>query len=630
MLNRAKPVTPRDAASRPTMLRPRIERDRASLWIAAMAALLALIVTLPAIGGAFVWDDLWLIVQSPLRGDPSRLGELLVRGHGWGVMVDPNQPSGYFRPLATLVHGLLLILVDARPLAFRLLQTLLHAAAAFLLARWLAARMPRAAWGALLFAVHPVLADAFGWVSALPDLLAGALLFAALVFFDRERPRFLPGAVCWLGALLAKESALVGVLWFRLLLGWPRLRGSDGRAAPAWGRGRTFLWLGGTLVVYLILRVAVLGLARPAGEWPPGVETSGPVLVGRLLLYNLKVMLWPFDLALAPSPWVTSGPSGAAGFSGLATGLGGLFLGVGIAVVAWWGLKRGGSAWRGLSLGVLLAGAALLPALQIVPTNDIYGGRFLYLPVAGLCAGVGFWLAAQELRARSPAVIVFGLVLLAFGLRSGLRAAEWRSEERLFGGEYRRQPIAVRAEANWGGWLLRQGRTDEARPVIEGLARRLPDAPQVRLLTALLRLNEGRVEEAEPVFEELRRTWRRTPTLTANLAACRLRRGHYEEGLALLDEATRNSSPTSGMRNNRGLALQMLGRVDEALREFAAAAADDPHYQPARINRIRLLATEGEVEAARAEGGEFLRRFPGSPHSATVRAVLDTLAVRSR
>lgn len=612
--------------------------------MAAIAAALAFVVTLPAMTGRFVWDDLWLIVQSPVREDPSRLLDLLVHGHGWGVMVDPEQPSGYFRPLAALLHGLVLIVAGARPWGFRLLQSLLFAASAFLLARWLTGRSasdragsgermaPSAAWGALLFAAHPALADAFGWVSAMPDLLAAALLFATLLCLDRPVPRPRLAAGLWLLALLSKESALAGLGWFVVLGVW-RWRGAPGRDAADTTRLRaTAAWMGGALAVYLGLRFAAIGLSRPAGEWPPGVEASGAVLVGKLLLYNLRVILWPLHLTVAPPVWVTGiGPAAGIGAEGV-LGWAGLAIGAALAAWAVWAFVRE-SRWRQPALGILLMLVALLPVLQIVPSNDLAGGRFLVLPVAGLAAGAGAWLAHLPLsprtRSRAPAVLLAVLVL-AMAVRSGVRAAEWRDEERLFGGEYRRQPSAVRAAANWGGWLLRAGRTDEARPVIEELSRRQSAAPPVRLLRALLDLQDGKIDAAEPVFEELLSTWRRTPTLVANLAACRLRSGRYEEGLALLDEATRDSTPTAGMRNNRALALQMLGRHEEALAEFAAAVREDPAYQPARVNRIRLLVTQGHSGAARDEGREFLRRFPASPHGAAVRAVLDTLDARSR
>ena len=112
---------------------------------------------------------------------------MLIEGHGWGTMISPDETGGYYRPIATLLHGILIILFRADPLPLRILSSLLHAGVAFLIGRLLLQWSPRAVYGALLFAVHPALADAFGWISAAPDLMAAGFLLAMLVALERRR-----------------------------------------------------------------------------------------------------------------------------------------------------------------------------------------------------------------------------------------------------------------------------------------------------------------------------------------------------------------------------------------------------------------------------------------------------------
>jgi len=294
-------------------------------WLAALAAVA---VTLPALTGQFVWDDRWLIVGSPLRQDPGLLLQVAFEGHGWGTMSRPEAESAYFRPLANLVHGVLVLAAGAKPLPFRILSTLLHAGCALLLALWLRRRHPRAAWGAVLFAVHPVAADAFGWISAAPDLMATGFLLAVLLALDRPRAAWLPAGFCWLLALLSKESAIAGALWIPLLwLGralsvhqstWPAgERGSpagpheppldDRRRTPVWpALRRPLAAMAAATLVYLLIRASGPGFHPPIGERPPGVGASGIVLTGRLLLADLQRILWPVRLTLAPPGWVVA------------------------------------------------------------------------------------------------------------------------------------------------------------------------------------------------------------------------------------------------------------------------------------------------------------------------------------
>jgi tetratricopeptide (TPR) repeat protein len=142
-------------------------------------------------------------------------------------------------------------------------------------------------------------------------------------------------------------------------------------------------------------------------------------------------------------------------------------------------------------------------------------------------------------------------------------------------------------------------------------------------------MNDGKVAEAGVLFEELERTWFASPTLLANLAGCQMRTGRLEQGLATLDRAMRHLTPTPGMRNNRGLALQLLGRREEALEEFSRAVNEDPAYEPARINHIRLLASGGTADNAAAirEGERYLGDFPRSRNAPAIQEILDSLCV---
>ncbi|MBM3288354.1 MAG: hypothetical protein FJY88_13560, partial [Candidatus Eisenbacteria bacterium] len=310
----------------------------ASPWIAGA---LGLLVSLPALGGGFVWDDRWLILQSPVLRDPGNLPRLLMEGHGWGSIILTEDGSAYYRPLATLLHGLLLLLFGAHPLPFRILSGLLHAGTSVVLALLLRRLSPRAMWGAALFAVHPALADAFGWISATPDLLATGLLIGAMavLFAPRQRPVIV--GVLWLFALLSKESSAIGVLWAAIL--WAALgrfsldpsgnagplRSRSGtvdspsrppiasRALPAdFSARRALLAIAVATAVYLILRAVGPGFHRPAGEYPAGVEASGATLVGRLWLFNFLSLLVPINPTLNPPAWVIGSAGSGVGLIG--------------------------------------------------------------------------------------------------------------------------------------------------------------------------------------------------------------------------------------------------------------------------------------------------------------------------
>lgn len=64
--------------------------------------------------------------------------------------------------------------------------------------------------------------------------------------------------------------------------------------------------------------------------------------------------------------------------------------------------------------------------------------------------------------------------------------------------------------------------------------------------------------------------------------------------------------------NSLALTLQELGRPEEALRAFDAAVALDEAYEPAVVNRARLLAATGRPGSAEAVLRDWLARKPAS------------------
>jgi len=595
---------------------PRTSGPAWAAWLPWIAALLAVLVTLPAITGGFVWDDRWLVLQSPLREHPGLLPEIVLGGHGWGTMEFSEEGSAYYRPVSNLLHGCLVILFGARPLPYRILSTILHAGSTLALAFFLRRRHPAAVWGAMLFAAHPILAEAFGWISAAPDILAGGFLFATLLCLETARPSPIRVSILWLLALLSKESAAVGVLWIPLL--W--LTRPDRSIRPD---RRVILGLAAATLAYLGIRALGPGFRRPFGELSAGVIATGPVLVGRVVVADLWRLIVPWKILLTAPPWVVSKNDAWTGYAGLVLVLS--ITGASIWVIAKG--KRFG-ALRHVALGVLLCLIGLVPVSQIVPTNDMFGGRFLYIPAAGLCLGLGMAFAERAWPRAIRAAFVVALCALA--VRSGARAAEWRNDETLFAEEHRCNPQGLMSGITWAGHLINEGRIDEARPVVDQLFARTPRLESVRYLRALILMNDGKVSDAEAIFQDLALHWRATPTLLTNLAACQMREGRYEEGLATLDRATRYLTLTPGMRNNRGLALKFLGRFDEARREFERAVAADPSYQPARINLIQTLALDRpDPVAARRAAQDFYRLFPDSRRTGVVRALMDSLAART-
>jgi hypothetical protein len=305
--------------------------------------------------------------------------------------------GGTYRPLAELTIGLDALVWGATPFGFHLVNLLWHVVNSllcYLLVRALVPPRPVVALtAALLFAVHPVHADALFWISARSDLVCTCFYLGSLILFvrgagpDRRRHPTVGSLILFLCALLSKEAALSLPLLVVLL----------DLAAPAtdsvWRRARAHLPRYGVYLLvaagYLALRLTVLPSLGKAGV--PGLRQA---------LFNFGLYV---KLLLLPVETHTGLRGGVV-----------LVLFVITVVVTFLRYARMGDR-RNMILAVAWTIIVLVPMLDVPQ-------RFqLYLPSTGLCIFFGIVLGGLIWRrdADHPVLIrrvsLAGLLLLLGG-----------------------------------------------------------------------------------------------------------------------------------------------------------------------------------------------------------------------
>ena len=429
---------------------------RRHLLLAAVLVAIAVPVWAGAIHGAFQLDDFATIVRDTSLADAGRFfAEAPLR----------------IRPLTRLSFLLDRHLYGIEPAGWHVLNLLLHIGNGLLVFS-LASRLPggRALgfWVALLFLVHPIATEGVTYVSGRPTVLASFLVLLALALYDRataEGPGgsrrtgpYLAALACFALALGAKETAAALPL---LLLAWDAIgrgiRGRDlGRAvvrdqAAFWG----VLALGALAALaiprYRELLASSLSLRSPA---------ENVIAQGRILPFALELFARPDRLNVDHDlPIVTSLADPVA--------LGGLALAVGLVAAAVLLARR----LPVLSLGILWAFAAALPAAGPIARADLLSERNLYLPAAGIfLAAVGGILAvAQRLpgrlrgrHARSAAVLAGALLAVAFASATIRRNVLWSDPVLLWSDAVAKSPRKARAQNNLGYALYLRGDYDEA------------------------------------------------------------------------------------------------------------------------------------------------------------------------
>ncbi|HEY4302428.1 MAG TPA: glycosyltransferase family 39 protein, partial [Candidatus Didemnitutus sp.] len=194
-------------------------------WLAALGVFALVLVTYGRIWMAgFIWDDDAHVTPLALRS-----------AHGlWRIWFEPGATQQYY-PLLHSFFWLEHRVWGDDPTAYHLVNLALHSIVAILLALTLRRLGVRAAWAAaLIFAVHPVMAESVAWISEQKNTLSAALYFGATLAYlrfdtGRHARAYAVALVFFALALTAKTvtstlpAALLVVFWWqRGSLSWRR------------------------------------------------------------------------------------------------------------------------------------------------------------------------------------------------------------------------------------------------------------------------------------------------------------------------------------------------------------------------------------------------------------------------
>ena len=382
------------------------------LTIGAVAVfLLVAALFIPTLRGGFVYDSIAQVLHSDYIHTPANWGDVLTLRVVGQDELDRNRPMH----LASLMLDA--AIWGKNPLGYRLTSILLHALNAALLFLFLTiALRPRttpvaaassppvvaffAVFGALFFALHPLVVEAVAEPSNREDLLVllpmllGMLAVAAPI----RSPWVLNAALvlCGFSAVLAKESGIAVPMVFAVAAWWC---GSFRRLLPG---------LVGGLVVATGFLVASY-LWRPAGsailvQSPAGLSADFWSLLSvqsRIWTLQFWQILWPWNLSAHYTAQVIAGISPPLAVVALAAA-------VGVAVFAW-------RADRLAALGVAVYVLCLLPASNFAAQYHPIADRYLYVPLAGLgiiAAALVHRLRIEYSRGFAGSALIAGLFLL--------------------------------------------------------------------------------------------------------------------------------------------------------------------------------------------------------------------------
>ncbi|MGQ0612272.1 MAG: tetratricopeptide repeat protein [Planctomycetaceae bacterium] len=492
----------------------------------------ALVMVLPAMRGEFTNQD-----------DP----ELLLGENGALARSVPSLFTGrYFHaylPFYGLSYKLDALAFGARPAGFRAGNALWHAAAAyalFLLLTLLAGDRRAAFGGALLFLLHPAHVESVSWIAGRKEPLSAFFLFVAWLFHLRgEEGRRGAGALAvlfFLVACFSKPSAIVlpGLL---LAAAWllPRYEGARREAALRC----VPLCCAALLPAAVAIAVGVAeGVVAPGGPLAARLLTGAAAFGGSLL-----AAVVPLGLAVDyPGARDPSWAAAAVPLAALAAALAALFL------------TRRRAPW--VAFGLLAFLVALAPFNGVFPATTIArADRYLYLPLL-LVSATAVW----AVRRLFYGPLAAGVLAVGYALLSVLSSGRFSSNEELWTRTIAAQDRSAVAWLNRGTDRFHRARA-AVPPHPELLARAAAD---FEAGLARARFDEHRIKAR------------------AGLQECAILQGdwvlsftHADGALALLESRTAADAVRmrAAILYHRGLAWSAVARPQDALRDFAEAAA---------------------------------------------------------
>jgi len=572
---------------------------RRSSVLVALAAILPFAQTLPH---PPVLDDGWAVVENPLvQGGFRNAARIFTSPYNYG---GPSTLGGVFRPVTTLSFAANYAVHGRSPGGYHVVNLLLHVAASLIvlsLTRRLAeAAMPdRAPWVALvaglLFAVHPAHVEAIAPIVGRKELLSAVFALGSLLvaLSGRGAARSLgrlAGSVALLalGVLSNEGAAVTPLLYGIVAFALPGAAGIGGRPGLRDPAGRSALLrlvavsatLALALVPYLVLRGLPKGVPLEA-QWLAGVPRSAVTFTtSRILSEYLRILAFPTflgtDFAYAARVQLIREPG----------------LDLLLATAAWLSVLVGAilclRRFPLPSAGLLWSLAALLPVLHLFPIGVLMAERLTYLPSAGFCMAAAALVGSVR---RSPVVVAAAFVLVGLlGVRSAVRAADWRSDLALWESELPKAPSDVVVNNNLAVAYSSRGEYAKAIPVLETAIRVAPGYWRAHVNLGVAAQGLGDLDRARQAYGK---AIRMAPGVSSPLyfySRFQAAEGDLAGAVATLATARRIAPEEARLATAQGQHLAKLGRVAEARAAFQAALAIDPADGDARRGLAGLVA----------------------------------------
>ncbi len=611
---------------------------------AAIVFAAAVSVYLPVLKHDFVGDDFSLIVNNDFLADRGSFSFLLSRD----FLRHPYPVKLGARPLALLSLMADHAVWGLDPFGYHLTNILLHglnSALLFMLVMLfrrkgqppppgLESEKPRvfpvALLSGLIFALHPLQAEAVDIASFRADLLSAFFCLLALLAFTRRS--YLLSLACFILGLFSKETAVILPL-VTLLYAWVfrEKRGVRGEAASA-GRSRLVLYtlLSGGLALLFLLYFwterfqyplhRVIFPALTGGISPVSSFSAYANTICLSFLHYCKALFVPVKLSLE---YQLALPGSVFNIR--------VLLALALAAVSFYGFRA--SANRMLKFGMGFFFIAYLPVSNLAPLVNTVADRYMYLPLAGfslflaalLAGGNGGRLSTAPAAARPtlpperlrgyPARIkalgpALCLALLCwYGVRTAAECGRFKDMFAVYSAAAAVAPRNPNARYNLALARMERREYSLAAGDFEAVMALAPLYHRVEIWHFLGVCSEKLGDDGKARAFYAKALLVAPDKETFNNLAGLMHRAGKDDSAAWLMMKSLEIAPDPISNNNMGAYYAERKKFSEAIRYFRRAVSLQPGYTEAWLNLLNACEASGDPELLRKETGRMAALF---------------------
>jgi tetratricopeptide (TPR) repeat protein len=515
-----------------------------------------------------------------------------------------EQLVGMYVPMTSLLYTFIYQFFGEKAGAFHVAGLLVHLINV-LLAYRLMLRLQDRKWAAffvaLLFGVHPMLAEPVSWVSALSTLMFSCFYLVSLHLFLS----FLDGKgknLYWLALLTFivagfSKSAAATLPLMLVALDW-------------WRSGKLALYTFVNKWPFWIVSVGLIVLTfltRSAeGHNIGGMAAFSPVdrifMISQTLFFYPVKLLFPFNFSILYPFIKTEGAWRADYYLALPA----------LIALTWWIVKNW-NKHREIILGLAMYALPICLMLPIVSvgTAEMRNDRYAYLP----SLGIFFLLMLLLEKFIKPAAIRY-LLLAAisgfFAYQAAQQSMVWKDGTALFKNCVDKTPNAALCQCNLGySELLAL----EFQASVEHYSNALRiDQSYVEAYNGRGQayLNLNKIPEALSDFTKAIEAGIVTPKLFFNRGKCLAMMSRFADAIPDLSKSLELEPKSAETWYFRAFCHEKTNNADNALRDYSKAIELNPNYVEALVNRGLMFYTAQKYPEAIADNTKALNISTGN------------------